>query len=51
MAEVLAVKNAVPLPRDFNVAVAKEAIDGGVDNGPSVALTDDQACYVPDRVN
>jgi xanthine dehydrogenase accessory factor len=46
MAEVLAVKNAVPLPRDFNVAVAKQAIDG-----PSVALADDGVCYVPDRVN
>jgi xanthine dehydrogenase accessory factor len=46
MAEVLAVKNSVPLPRDFNVATAKEAIDG-----PSVALDDDQACYLPDRVS
>lgn len=46
MAEVLAVKNAVPLPRDFNVASAKEAIDG-----PSASLTDEEACYIPDRVN
>jgi hypothetical protein len=45
MAEVLAVKNAVPLPRDFNVAAAKEAIDG-----PSAALDDEQACYLPGQV-
>jgi xanthine dehydrogenase accessory factor len=40
MAEVLAVKNDVPLPRDFNVALAKEAL-----LGPALLEDEPQVCF------
>jgi xanthine dehydrogenase accessory factor len=40
MAEVLAVKNDVPLPRDFNVALAKESL-----LGPALLEDEPQVCF------